>query len=121
MILRRTAVALAGLLVMTAFPVFAQVIPSAEQGGLPLVAGAGVSSFNLDWGHDDFGHKRYMEAVTVWFDWNLTRLPGPSLLRGFGVEVEGRDIDFGLPASLSDAELHDTGTNMRQGRKCDGL
>jgi hypothetical protein len=56
---------------------------------------------------------RYMEGVTLWIDW-IPRLPGPSFLRGIGVEVEGRDINYGLPASLSDAELHDTGTNMRQ-------
>ncbi|HEY1901588.1 MAG TPA: outer membrane beta-barrel protein [Terracidiphilus sp.] len=114
MIFRRTAAAVAALLVAAAIPALAQVAPSAEAGGLPIVAGAGVSRFNLDWGHDPFGRVRYMEGVTVWFDWNLTHLPGPSLLRGLGVELEGRDIDFGLPASLSNAELYDTGTNMRQ-------
>ncbi len=114
---RRTTVALiallAALLVAVAFPVVAQVVPSAESGGLPIVAGAGVSGFNMDWGHDQFGRTRYMEGITAWFDWNLTRLPGPDLLRGFSVELEGRDIDFGLPASLSNARFGDTGTNLR--------
>jgi hypothetical protein len=113
MIFRRTAVTLATLLVW-AIPVLGQVVPAAEAGGLSLVAGVGVSGFNIDWGHDAFGRTRYMEGATLWVDWNLTRLPGPSALRGLGVEVEGRDIDFGLPASLSNAEMHDTGTNMRQ-------
>ena len=114
MIFRRTAATLARLLILAAIPGLGQVVPSAEQGGLPLVAGVGVSGFNMDWGHDAFGRTRYMEGVTLWIDWNLTKLPGPSILRGLGVEVEGRDIHFGLPASLSNAELHDTGTNMRQ-------
>jgi hypothetical protein len=113
MIFRRTAVTLAAILLF-AIPVLGQAVPAAEAGGLPLVAGAGVSGFNIDWGQDAFGRTRYMEGVTVWVDWHLTRLPGPSALRGLGVEVEGRDIDFGLPASLSNAELHDAGTNMRQ-------
>lgn len=114
MFFRRTAVCMAALAALWVSPVMAQVVPAAEQGGLPLVAGAGVSGFNIDWGQDAFGRVRYMEGVTVWLDWNLTRLPGPSLLRGLSVEMEGRDINFGLPASLSNAELHDTGTNMRQ-------
>ncbi len=114
MIFRRTALALAALLAAAALPAFAQVVPSAEAGGLPLVAGAGVSGFNIDWGHDAFGVTRYMEGATLWIDWNLTRLPGPGFMRGLGIELEGRDIDYGLPASLSNAELHDTGTNMRQ-------
>jgi hypothetical protein len=110
---RRTTLVLAALLVAGAFPVAAQVAPSAVSGGWPIVAGVGVSGFNMDWGHDRFGRPRYMEGITGWFDWNLTRLPGPGFLRGLGVEIEGRDIDFGLPASLSDARVGDTGTNLR--------
>ena len=113
MIFRRIAVALAAILLF-AIHGLGQVVPSAETGGLPLVVGAGVSGFNIDWGQDAFGRTRYMEGVTLWVEWGLTRLPGPRALRGLGVEVEGRDIDFGLPASLSNAEMHDTGTNMRQ-------
>ena len=114
MIFRRTVLALTAFVVMAAIPVAAQVAPSAESGGWPIVAGAGVSGFNMDWGQDRFGRTRYMEGITVWFDWNLTRLPGPGLMKGFGVELEGRDIDFGLPASLSNASFGDKGTNMRQ-------
>ena len=114
MIFRRIALALAALLALGALPLVGQVVPAAEAGGLPIVAGAGVSGFNIDWGHDAFGRTRYMEGATLWIDWNLTRLPGPSLLRGLGVELEGRDINYGLPASLSNTELQYTGTNMRQ-------
>ena len=111
---RQTMAALAALILLAALPAVAQVVPSAERGGLPLVAGAGFSGFNSDWGQDAFGRVRYMEGTTVWVDWNFTHLPGPDFLKGLGVEVEGRDINLGLPASLSDAELHDTGLNMRQ-------
>ena len=112
MIFRRIALALAALLALGALPLVGQVVPAAEAGGLPIVAGAGVSGFNIDWGHDAFGRTRYMEGATLWIDWNLTRLPGPSLLRGLGVELEGRDINYGLPASLSNTELQDTGKGI---------
>jgi hypothetical protein len=116
---RRTAAALAVLFATAAISAAtltasAQVVPSAEAGGLPLVAGAGASLFNMDWGHDQFGQPRYMEGVTGWVDWNLTRLPGPALLRGLSVEIELRDISFGVPNSLSNANVGDTGTNLRQ-------
>jgi opacity protein-like surface antigen len=111
---RAAALAAGALLLGAVLPAAAQVVPSAEQGGFPIVVGAGYSGFNIDWGQDAFGQVRYMEGVTLWIDWNLTRLHHPSLLSGLGVEVEGRDINYGLPASLSNAELHDTGTNMRQ-------
>lgn len=114
MTFRCTALSIFALALAAALPVAAQVVPAAEQGGWPIVAGAGVSGFNIDWGQDAFGRVRYMEGVTLWVDWNLTHLPGPGLLKGLGVELEGRDINFGLPASLSNKELNDTGTNMRQ-------
>jgi hypothetical protein len=118
---RLTRAVLAALVFVAAIPVVAQVVPSAEQGGLPIVAGAGASAFNIDWGQDAFGQVRYMEGVTVWVDWNLTYLHGPGFLKGLGVELEGRDIDFGLPASLSNAELFDKGTNMRQDTALGGV
>jgi hypothetical protein len=113
MICKRTTIALAALIVVLASSLAAQVAPSAESGGWPIVAGVGVSGFNMDWGHDQFGRTRYMEGITGWLDWNLTRLPGPSVFKGLGVELEGRDINFGLPASLSNARVGDMGTNLR--------
>ena len=111
---RRTAAALAIVFATAGISAVCQVAPSAEAGGLPLMAGAGASLFNMDWGHDQFGQPRYMEGVTGWVDWNLTRLPGPALLRGLSVEIELRDISFGVPNSLSNANVGDTGTNLRQ-------
>jgi len=112
--LRRSAAALAVLFAGAVLSAGAQVVPSAEAGGLPIVAGAGASLFNMDWGHDQFGQPRYMEGVTGWVDWNLTRLPGPALLRGLSVEIELRDISFGEPNSLSNANVGDKSTNLRQ-------
>jgi hypothetical protein len=111
---KRIMAALAALLVAVALPSLAQVAPSAEAGGLPLVAGGGASRFNMDCGPYLAGSTCYLNGITVWVDWNLTRLPGPAFLRGLGVELEGRDLNFGLPASLSDSSLGDSGTNLRQ-------
>jgi len=111
---RQLKAALATIFLIATLPALAQVVPSATQGGLPLVVGAGYSGFNIDWGQDAFGQVRYMEGMTYWVDWNLTHLPGPDFLKGLGVELEARDINMGLPASLSDAELYDKGINMRQ-------
>jgi hypothetical protein len=103
---------LAVLVAHVTFPLMAQVAPDAIQGGIPIVAGAGVSNFIIDWGDNPDGHPRQMQGITVWVDWNFYHAPG--LLSGLGVEVEGRDIDWDLPPSLSNAALSDTGTNMRQ-------
>jgi hypothetical protein len=111
---RRTAAALAVLFAAAALSGLGQVVPSAEAGGYPLVAGAGASLFNMDWGHDQFGQPRYMEGVTGWVDWSPARHSWPALLQGLGVEIELRDISFGVPNSLSNANVGDTGTNMRQ-------
>lgn len=114
MIFWRTVVALAALQVGAAFPVLAQVVPAAEVGGLPLVVGGGASRFNMDCGPFIYGATCYMNGITVWVDWNLQRLPGPVLLHGLGIEVEGRDIDFGLTSALSNSAVGDSGSNLRQ-------
>jgi len=85
---RQLKAALATIFLIATLPALAQVVPSATQGGLPLVVGAGYSGFNIDWGQDAFGQVRYMEGMTYWVDWNLTHLPGPDFLKGLGVELE---------------------------------
>jgi hypothetical protein len=114
MLFRRRAMGLALLVAAAAMPIAGQVAPSAEEGGLPLAAGGGFSRFNVDCAPFAYGSTCYMNGVTVWVDWHLTRLPGPGLLRGLGLELEGRDINYGLPASFSNAALGDKGTNLRQ-------
>jgi hypothetical protein len=77
---------LIALLSVVASPVFAQVTPSASQGGsIPLVAGFGYSNYSMDW-----GPGQRMSGITAWVD--LYPLPGA--LRDLGFEVEGRDINY---------------------------
>lgn len=75
----------AGLFLFAALPAFSQVAPSATHGGIPIVVGAGYSNYATDW-------AGRLSGVTIWVDW--TALPVPPLLRGLGVEVEGRDLNF---------------------------
>jgi hypothetical protein len=79
-------------------PLYSQVRPDATQGGLPLVVGAGFSNYATDWGP---GNR--MDGISAWVDFYPNHLP--AVLHGLGLEAEGRDINFGRPASLS---------NMRQ-------
>jgi len=73
--------------------VFSQVVPSAEgSSGPPLAIGAGLSVYNTDWS------GRYMEGGALWVDWSVT---GPSILHGFGLEAEARDISLGRGGASS--------------------
>ena len=51
----------------------------------------------LGWGvyHDDFEGAGIMEGPTLWFD--IYPNKGPNLLKGFGLDLEARDISFGRP------------------------
>jgi hypothetical protein len=82
------------LLVAAVPPVYSQVSPAALQGGVPIVIGAGFSDFSIDW-----GPGKRMEGISAWADWFPNQLP--AALNGLGIEVEGRDIDFGRPAGFS--------------------
>jgi hypothetical protein len=73
-------------LLSTSIPLFSQAAPSAAEGGLPLVVGVGFSNYDSDW-------SGRINGVALWIDWNLDR--GPSFLRGFGIEAEGRDLNYG--------------------------
>jgi opacity protein-like surface antigen len=77
-------------LLAAAFPVSAQVAPAAEQHGLPLVVGIGVSDFNSDWNYGVRGGR--LAGGTVWADWNF--YGGPSFLHGLGIEAEARDLNY---------------------------
>jgi len=88
--------ALAILLLFTAFPATAQVTPTAQEGGLPLTVGAGFSNY-----YTEMFQKR-MDGATVWADWTFDHVP--ATLRGIGLEAEVRDLDFGQPQ----------GENLRQ-------
>lgn len=64
-----------------------QVVPQANAGsGLAIKLGAGVSSFDVDWGHGR------MLGGTLWADWHPKQISGK--LYGLGIEAEARDISF---------------------------
>jgi len=75
-----------------------QVVSSAQERHFPVALGFGMSNFDLDWGRDKNGERR-MNGLTATFDTNLPRASG--LLRGFELEVEGRDINYLRPTTLS--------------------
>jgi len=75
-------------LIAAAYPANSQTAPDATQNGFPfqLIVGAGFSDFYTDWnGRSD--------GTTVWADLNVNR--GPEFLRGLGLELEGRDLNYG--------------------------
>ena len=77
---------LAVILVSAAFSSFAQVAPDARRPGIPLTVGVGYSNYATDW----FGR---LEGPSLWLDWNFDK--GPALLKGLGIEVEARDLNYG--------------------------
>jgi opacity protein-like surface antigen len=77
---------LAMLFLAATLPASAQVTPSSQQSSVPLVVGVGFSNFNTDW-------SGRLSGATLWADWNFNQ--GPSFLQGFGIEVEGRDLNYG--------------------------
>lgn len=81
----RLKLVLAALFLAAVLPLSSQVAPAAREGGLPIVVGVGFSNFSTDW-------TGRLSGPTIWADWNFNR--GPSLLRGFGIEVEGRDLNY---------------------------
>jgi hypothetical protein len=77
-----------------ALPAHSQVIYSAQESSLPFTLGAGFSNFSLDWGTSN----PRMSGYTLWGDWRISRVP--PVLRGIGIEAEGRDVLWGAPTSL---------------------
>ncbi len=74
------------LIFVTSLPLLSQVKESASQGGWPVTIGIGFSDYYSDW-------NGRLDGATLWADWNFNH--GPSFLHGFGIEVEGRDLNFG--------------------------
>jgi len=77
---------LAALLIAAACPVFAQVVPAATEGGLPLSVGVGFSGYNPDI------KSGIMYGGTLWIDYQPVQVP--RFLDGIGLEVEARDISL---------------------------
>jgi len=74
----------------------AQTVPDADAKALPFAIGLGLSGYNPDYQH---GH---LLGGTLWIDYIPNRMPWK--LRGVGVEVEVRDLNYGRsstqPANL---------------------
>ena len=77
--------------VAAVLPAYSQVTYSGREANLPFTVGAGFSNFSLDWGTSN----PRMNGYTLWVDWR------PPVLRGFGIELEGRDVNWSAPADLS--------------------
>jgi opacity protein-like surface antigen len=88
--------ALALLFACAAYPIHAQSAPAATEEQLPWAVGVGLSGYNPDFGH---GH---LLGGTLWISYTPNRVP--SILRGIGVEIEARDLNYGRsstqPANL---------------------
>jgi hypothetical protein len=84
---------LALFFVGAALSAHSQVVYSAQQGSLPFTVGGGFSNFSIDW-----GQSRRMSGYTLWGDWRISRVP--PALRGIGIEIEGRDINWGAPTAI---------------------
>ena len=76
----------------------AQSMFAAQEHHLPIAVGVGMSNFDVDYGKDASGERR-MEGLTSWVAWDLPHATG--ILNGFGMEIEGRDVNFGRPSSLT--------------------
>ncbi len=92
---------LAALFIAAVIPIHSQVTPAANQGGMPIVIGAGFSDFSIDW-----GPGKRMNGISAWVDWYPNRMP--AVLHGLGIEVAGHDINYAKPAGFS-AIRQDTG------------
>jgi opacity protein-like surface antigen len=69
----------------------AQSEPTAKARGIPFAIGAGLSGYNADYEH---GH---LLGGTLWVDY-IPNQP-PWFLRGFRLEVEARDLNYGRSAT----------------------
>lgn len=83
----------AALFVAAVVPIYSQVNPAADQGGAPIVVGAGMSDFSIDW-----GPGKRMLGISAWADWYPKNLPG--VLNGLGIEAAGHDINYARPAGI---------------------
>ncbi|HEV7217848.1 MAG TPA: outer membrane beta-barrel protein [Terriglobales bacterium] len=84
---------LAILMVAVSFPALSQVVPEIGHPGKgwPLSVGVAYSTFDTDWNETLSGGR--ISGGTIWADWNFYHLP--PLWDGFGIEVEGRDLNYG--------------------------
>ncbi len=74
-------------------PAFSQAAPAGYEGRtLPIAIGGGVAGIKTDWG------KSVMYGGTLWIDYFPPHLP--HMLSGLGLDVEGRDVNYGRPTNV---------------------
>lgn len=81
---------LALFLVLVPTRALAQAPPAATEARLPLAIGAGFSAFNPDNRYNEHGH---LLGAALWIDYSPNRVP--HMLRGIGVQLEARDLNYG--------------------------
>jgi opacity protein-like surface antigen len=74
-----------------AYSAVAQAVPAATNRSLPLAIGIGLSGYDPAFGHG------CVYGGTLWIDYALIQTP--SFLRGIGVEVAARDLNYGQSSS----------------------
>ncbi len=83
----RLKLILAGLLFLTAVPVFAQVVPQATEHNVPLYVGGGYARYSPDW-----GPGRTLDGINAYAGITLPRIS--VIPAGLGVEAEWRSLFF---------------------------
>ncbi|MGA8728704.1 MAG: outer membrane beta-barrel protein [Terracidiphilus sp.] len=84
----KSSLLLAIVLICASIPAFSQVVPEIGHPGkgLPLSVGVAFSTYHSDW-------DSRLNGGAVWADYNFYKLP--PLLDGLGLEIEGRDLNYG--------------------------
>lgn len=77
---------LALFIVGATIPIASQVAPQGSREGIPFTVGLGYSNYYSDW-------NGRIQGSMFWLDWDPDL--GTSYLRGVGIEVEGRDLNYG--------------------------
>lgn len=81
----RLRILFTALFAIAVAPLFSQVAPATKPTKLPISIGVGFSNFYTDWSRRESGPY-------VWADWNFYH--APSILRGLGLEINGRDLNY---------------------------
>jgi hypothetical protein len=97
----RLKLILAGLLLLTAAPVFAQVVPQATDRVMPFYVGGGYSRYSPDW-----GPGRTLDGMNLYAGLTLPRIS--KIPAGLGVEAEWHSLFFNPSVNLPNFVLSET-------------
>jgi opacity protein-like surface antigen len=91
-VLMRLKLILSVALLVSATHLFGQAHPAGYNGAVPLKLGIGFSNFNTDWGGR-------ISGPNLWVNWSVRQVPG--VLKGLGVAIEARDLNYARSAHIS--------------------